>query len=201
MQEFNKIKASRNSLSTRRLVFGVGKNDAWYMVNSKINNKMLRCPIYTKWKDMIKRAYSKKYQSDKPSYKGVTVCKEWLSFSCFSVWYENNYIDGYQLDKDIIKPGNKVYSPDFCLFVPCYINTLLINCAATRGRFKQGVSRTRNGTFKSAVRVDCEWVGLGHFKSESDAYLAYKLAKNSEILRKCEMHPEFKPHLIKHLLV
>lgn len=38
-------------------------------------------------------------------------------FCCVKVRFEDNYIDGYQLDKDIKYKGNKIYSPNTCKFV------------------------------------------------------------------------------------
>ena len=40
-----------------------------------------------------------------------------VKFSGFGKWFDDNNIDGYHLDKDIKVKGNKVYSPDTCLFV------------------------------------------------------------------------------------
>jgi hypothetical protein len=36
----------------------------------------------------------------------------------------SGYMDGYQLDKDILSNGNKHYSPDTCVFIPHDINSL-----------------------------------------------------------------------------
>ena len=40
-----------------------------------------------------------------------------MDFQVFSKWYEENYIEGFQLDKDIITKGNRVYGPTTCKFV------------------------------------------------------------------------------------
>lgn len=61
---------------------------------------------------------------NKPTYEGCTVCDEWLYFSNFKKWFDENYIEGFQLDKDIIIRGNKVYSPQTCCFVPKEINII-----------------------------------------------------------------------------
>lgn len=57
-----------------------------------------------------------------PQYSGVTVCEEWKLFSNFDAWFDNNYIEGYQLDKDLLVHGNKLYSPDTCVFIPGELN-------------------------------------------------------------------------------
>ena len=72
---------------------------------------------------------------------GCTVCEEWLNYSNFKVWYDQNRIKGMalDLDKDILFKGNKVYSPETCCFVPHAINTLFLNGKKNRGDLPLGV--------------------------------------------------------------
>ena len=88
---------------------------------------------------MIQRCYSDKLQERFPTYRGCSVCDGWLLLSNFKEWYDIHYRDGMSLDKDILIPGNKVYSPDTCRFVPGYINSLLTNAGAIRGDYPLGV--------------------------------------------------------------
>lgn len=74
---------------------------------------------YCVWKDMISRCYSVNYKiKHDNNYSSVTVCEEWFNFSNFYKWFEINYIDGYQLDKDLLNNDsvNKIYSPETCIF-------------------------------------------------------------------------------------
>ena len=71
---------------------------------------------YKVWHSMMSRCYDASTQARYPTYKGCTVAKEWHNFQIFAEWFEANYIEGYQLDKDIIGNG-KLYSPETCLFV------------------------------------------------------------------------------------
>ena len=89
--------------------------------------KTTRPKIYQTWSGMLERCYSEKSLIVNPSYKGCTVVNPWHNLQVFAVWFEENYIEGYQLDKDIKVPGNKVYGPDTCMFV-----TLAKNVAAAR---------------------------------------------------------------------
>ena len=66
---------------------------------------------------MFDRCYYSGYQDNNPTYRGCTVAEEWHNFQNFAKWYEDNYIEGYQLDKDIKVEGNKVYGPDTCMFI------------------------------------------------------------------------------------
>ena len=93
----------------RKLIQGVGINDADYKISD--------CPYYSVWVDMIRRACDDQYKTKMPTYKDVTVCEEWKRFSIFKKWMEKQDWQGKTLDKDLLKPGNKVYSPDACCFL------------------------------------------------------------------------------------
>jgi len=83
---------------------------------------------YDTWKSMIYRCYNKNRQKDCPTYKGCSVCEEWHNFQNFAKWYNDNYYkvedEKMELDKDILIKGNKIYSPDTCIYVPSYINQI-----------------------------------------------------------------------------
>ena len=91
--------------------FGIGKYKA-FTTSTKKSTKQ-----YKTWIGMVERCYSVKSHKKHPTYIDCTVCKEWLNYQNFAVWFEEHYIDGFELDKDIIQDGNKVYSPEMCKFV------------------------------------------------------------------------------------
>lgn len=103
----------------RRGVFGVGRYDYYLPMDSD----PIITESYTQWRTMLGRCYSSYVQSMQPNYVGCTVCDEWHSFSNFFRWFRTNYRKGYYLDKDILVPGNKIYSPETCCLVPNEINT------------------------------------------------------------------------------
>lgn len=79
---------------------------------------------YKIWKAMLARCYRKNPDGSQyyKSYVGCSVHPDWHNMQVFSKWYYDNYPDGaipgaYQLDKDIKRPGNKIYGPYTCLFV------------------------------------------------------------------------------------
>ena len=162
-----------------RKVFGVGTNDATYAIErSGPDGKRLPCPYYVAWKDMLKRAYSPAYRARQPTYIGVTVCEEWHSFMAFRAWMETQEWEGKQLDKDIIAPGNKVYSPDTCVFVPQALNSLLTDHAAARGKWPIGVcwnKQTRN--FRAQITIAGRKKYLGLFTCPHEAHMAWRKAK------------------------
>ena len=93
---------------------GVGDYKSW---KNSVHTK-----AYKVWTSMLQRCYSKETQAKQPTYKGCSVNVEWHNFQNFAEWLETNYIQDYDLDKDIIKHGNKIYSPEFCKFVPHHEN-------------------------------------------------------------------------------
>lgn len=113
-------------------VFGVGYiGDGAYSV--RVGGVL--SPRYITWKGMIERCYSEKLHVKHPTYINCEVCKEWHDYQCFSAWYDENYpVDGkrYALDKDIKIDGNKLYSPDTCLFVTAEENAIKANAIGFR---------------------------------------------------------------------
>ena len=105
-----------------KLVYGVGINDAEYVVvkreevgnvDGKRKRKTVwRCPFYKTWSSMLRRCYSTKYQERCPTYMGCSVSEEWHTFSVFRNWMESQDWQDTQLDKDLLVEGNKVYSPE-----------------------------------------------------------------------------------------
>lgn len=85
---------------------------------------------YSKWEGIISRCYNKKNQRYKTyGERGVTVSLEWHNYQNFHKWWVDNKPENPQwhLDKDLKSPGNMVYSPDTCLFLPQSINSCLSN--------------------------------------------------------------------------
>lgn len=157
----------------RQLVCGVGYNDLYSESQSKAGRL---------WDSMIRRCYSPKTLKRRKSYLDCTVCEEWLTFSNFKKWFDENYIENYQLDKDILIKGNRVYRPDACCFVPIEINTLFNNKRANRGDLPIGVHKKWNRKhtiFGYDVSVNGKWIG--YYKSSEDAFQAYKQAKEAHI--------------------
>ena len=101
-------------------VFSVGfLGEGIYKVS--INCKLTK--QYRVWVHMLERCYCPKRLDKYPTYIGCTVSDEWHNFQVFAAWFDDNYIDGYHLDKDIKIKGNKCYSPDACSFVTAKENT------------------------------------------------------------------------------
>ena len=145
---------------------------------------------YICWNSMLKRCYSTKLQKKYPTYKGCYVSEGWLYYHNFKNWYNENYyeIDGKtsQLDKDILIKNNKIYSPDTCVFVPKFINTLFIKCQNSRGQYPIGVRYDKTSKkYIARLRVFKDGKKtrkyLGSFNTVNEAFEAYKKAKEEYI--------------------
>lgn len=112
--QVGKIKTGSVKDKLMPTVHGVGyMGDGDY--KASINGKNTK--PYKVWIGMLERCYDTKCHKRCPTYAGCTVASEWHNFQNFTAWFDENYIDGCELDKDIKVKGNKVYSPDTCVFV------------------------------------------------------------------------------------
>lgn len=122
------------------LVWGVGLNDAGYPVKKKIAGKWTHCPYHQKWEKMLERCYNPKYQAKNPTYLDCRVSNDWRIFSNFKNWMLSQIWQGNELDKDLLNPGNKIYSESNCVFLDSMTNKFLLECTASRGLWPVGVS-------------------------------------------------------------
>lgn len=85
-------------------------------------------PLYRVWSAMIARGESSAVKAVRKSYVDVKCCDEWLSFSNFREWAITQKWKGRVLDKDLLVYGNKIYSPETCLFIDQRINSFIPIC-------------------------------------------------------------------------
>ena len=173
-------------LGKPKLVFGVGINDADYVVqkfetigyvNGKRKQRLVWvCPYYRAWGNMLERCYSSKFQERQPTYKGCSVSEEWLTFSVFKCWMECQDFEDNQLDKDLLFASNKVYSVETCVFVSRMVNMFTTDRGASRGEWLIGVCwDKKNGKFMSRCRnpFTKKSEHLGRFNCEIEAHQAW----------------------------
>ena len=157
---------------------------------------------YKCWKRMLQRCYSAKFQEKHQTYIGCSVSEEWLYYSNFKKWYDENYYtiknQRMELDKDILIKGNKVYSPDTCIFVPQFINSLFTKCQKTRGELPIGVWYHKpNKKYIANLSVFKDGKStkkhLGCFDTPNDAFEAYKQAKEDYIKEVADEYKDIIP--------
>lgn len=171
---------------SNHLIAGFGINDFDVPVCKTKDGVKIWCPIYTKWRTMLTRCYGP--QSKNNTYKNCTVCLEWKYFSKFRAWaIRQKGYDCLDLDKDILGCGEFEYSPRNCVFVPAYINRILVDKASARGSYAIGVSVAKKARyvpkpFRADVKVMGESYYLGMFETEIAAHNAWKVGKILSIL-------------------
>ena len=177
-----------------------------YIGEGKYNLKENK-DIYQKWTDVLKRSFSIRIKNKWETYKDVTCCEEWMNFQNFAKWYEDNYYEinneKMHLDKDILNKGNKIYSPETCIFVPQRINELFIKSNKIRGKYPIGVTYlNRLNKYQSNCKT---YVSKGHpsysnylgiYNTPEEAFQAYKQFKEKYIKQVAD---EYKDKIPKKL--
>jgi hypothetical protein len=159
------------------------------------------------WHKMLQRCYDEKFQEREPTYKGCFVCEDWLNFQNFGNWFDENYYEVQgeimHLDKDILLKGNKIYSPDTCVFVPQRINCLFIKSDASRGNYPIGVNYHKvNNKYIARCNIDKgERKYLGSFNTPEEAFNSYKIFKENYIKVVAEYHKNKIPKNLYYALL
>ena len=165
-------------------VYGIGVSGNKYP--SMING--VQTKEYTLWQSMLERCYSDTCKKKYPNYIDCEVSDNFKSYEYFYEWchkqtgFNNEGNESpFHLDKDLLIKGNKVYSESTCVFIPAEVNTLLTKRTASRGEHLIGVCWSEtNKAFKAQVsKSKGKSEHLGYFKTELEAFNAYKVAKES----------------------
>ena len=188
-KEYSKFKKGQISCPYERKVCGIGYiGEGKYKV--KENGKNTR--VYDTWRGMLRRCYDKEFHKKNPTYIDCEVSEEWYNLQNFGMWYEENYyeIEGerMELDKDILNKGNKIYSPDTCVFVPERINILFIKSDKMRGDYPLGVNyHKQHEKFQARCNVydfeenKAKQKHLGYYNTPEKAFEVYKQFKERYI--------------------
>ena len=168
-------------------VYGVGVLGAKYP--SRVNGVLTK--EYELWTHMLQRCYSNTLKKKYPTYEGCEVSDNFKNYEYFYEWCHNQIgfgIEGFELDKDLLIKGNKVYNESTCVFIPAEINSLLTKCTASRGECLIGVSwHKRDKVFMAQISKNKgKREHLGYFKTELEAFNAYKVAKEAFIKEQAE---------------
>lgn len=166
--------------------------------------------------NMKTRCYNANYYKIWKNYEGCSICDEWLEDKkSFYEWVDHNYyvIKGepsVELDKDIIVPGNKVYSPDTCIFVPKRINDLFehihgrkknglpvgVSYSEKKGKYSANVSKSydsKDGKKKNRY--------LGCYDTPQEAYEVYKHHKKAEIIYIADKYKDVIPDKLYQAMI
>ena len=179
----------------RRNTYGIGYiGEGQY----KSSNEGKKTSQYSCWMNMLQRCYSEKYHERQPTYIDCEVCEEWHNFQNFAQWYEDNYYEvpgkKMQLDKDILHPGNKIYSPETCVFVPQNINSFFTHTSGVHFKAKDNrwEATTSNGEGK--------YIYLGYRITKDEALELYKDKKEEIAKELANKYIEYIPSALYEAL-
>ena len=163
-------------------VCGVGVLGAKYP--SAING--VKTKEYMLWTHMLQRCYSDTIKKKYPTYEGCEASENFKYYEYFYEWCNKQIgfgVEGFELDKDLLIKGNKVYSENTCVFLPHEINQILVKRTASRGEHLIGVCwHNTSKSFVARVRINKgKSEHLGYFTTEIEAFNAYKTAKEAFI--------------------
>lgn len=180
-----------------RTLYGVG-----YVGVGKYNNPTSKSGnerSYNTWMAMHERCYTKYDKLSNYTYYDCEVCSDWQNYQTFTEWYHNNYYEvgegRIHLDKDIIKPGNTIYCPEYCMFIPQRINMLFLNKPNKRG--------LPNGIRYDGKKYHAKYnhVDIGAYNTLIEAYNEYAKAKERKIKLVAEEYKNIIPHNVYSVLI
>ncbi|MFX1710639.1 hypothetical protein [Stutzerimonas stutzeri] len=146
-------------------------------------------PAYRSWTGISSRTYDA--GASQPAYAGATACQDWHDYQAFAEWYyaQPGADLNYEVEKDILNPGNKRYEPDSCGLVPKWLNKFFAFQYATNSSGFPGVSRDSKGTLWIA-RAQCSVLNEMACKTSQDfdtACAYYCEMKQSQARRAAEL--------------
>ena len=161
----------------------------------KVSENGKHTKAYEIWKAMLKRCYNSYCLNKQPTYTDCYVCELWHCYQNFAKWYEKEIYECKDekmcLDKDILIKGNKIYSPETCVFVPNRINVLFTKSNKIRGEYPIGVNYCKRG---NKLQVNCNIYENGKKKQKHLGY--FPLNKPFQAFT---CYKEFKENYIKQV--
>ena len=167
-----------------KTVYGVGVVGAKYP--STING--VRTKEYVLWTHMLQRCYSDSFKKKNPTYIDCTCSENFKSYEYFYEWCHkqigfSEY--SFEIDKDLLVKGNKVYSENTCILLPKEINSALSVKKSQRGQYLIGV-RKSDKKFLARCRTGTGERRSGTYDTEIEAFNAYKQAKENYLKQLAE---------------
>lgn len=141
---------------------------------------------YKVWSNMLLRTIDNPLKKNFPTYEECELCEEWKEYANFKAWYDNpanGYMEGYDLDKDLLSNGRKLYSPETCCFIPKHLNFLFRNKPKNDG-LPNGVYKNGKG-YQSRFMYRGKRYLMQHTTIEN-AEKEYKRVKSSVIKTEAE---------------
>lgn len=140
---------------------------------------------YIRWMNMIQRCYSERVHQLKPYYKDKNMCTEWHNYQNYKIWYDAHYVPGIKvdLDKDLLCKESNMYSPETCVFITHFLNTVFED----RG-IKSNIS-IDGDKYTVSMSILNKRIPLGKFDSKKEAQTGLikgKINYVNELAEKCK---------------
>lgn len=160
------------------------------------NNIYTRQEILNRWNLMIKRC-----DLHLNSYEDCDVCDEWRDFDAFEKWFRDNLYGSkdfkLEIDKDLFRKGNKIYSPDTCCLIPKSLN-LLLRTYKTKEEFEECLKPAKKKKYKFAIPDSS---GYDYCDSVEEGYEKYCKYKKETFLIRANAYDFLLPKRIYEAIV
>lgn len=180
----SEIQINKPKHNLRKKICNIGINDAKYSITN--------CPYYRKWRGIIERCCHNN------RYKNHVICDEWIYFSNFKLWMENQDWENKILTKTLLSPKNNLYSPDYCVFVDHEIANIISIPNKRKynypiGVFYDSLAKKYVSRFNNSKKLSTKY-----FKTISEAHKFWQLCKIKHIIEFANQQSDTK--IIKALL-
>lgn len=143
--------------------------------------------IHRHWRHVLERTVAGR---DIKRYEDCSVTPEWYNLQNFADWAaeqknstkveDNGRL--YHLDKDMVSKGNRVYCPDYCVFIPNEVNAFytkkdLGNTGYPGVNYIKPASSGAKEGYIARCTIGKEREYLGYYDNAEEAFYQYKEAK------------------------
>lgn len=155
--------------------------------NCSEDGRISKC--YNVWSAMLSRCYNTK-RGGLQSYSECKVSDTWHNYQNFSLWFRDNYIEDWELDKDFLVKNNKVYSPETCCFLPKELNNIFRKKRRTSKQIKlpRGVQKLPSGNYEASSSFEGIRKYLGVYPTPEAAWIVVKSFVEGKILTLSEKY-------------
>lgn len=178
-------------------------NTRYYHQFEDGSRAMVRCPIKTMFDHMHNRS----------RYGKSIVCDEWSSFMNFRSWVlmQPNWSE-YELDKDLIGKGCKIYSPEYAKMIPSRLNKQLGDLSKMLDKTDEDGTPIENlyciGKLKPSIKKNYVLRYTFQKNRHVETFYTYELARlklkqlyNAKIDKLSEMYPFYRDELLANKFI
>ena len=155
---------------------------------------------FRQWNAIFSRCY-KSNSTNMPAYADCIVGEDWMNLQVFCDWNEANYpkdTHGYkwEIDKDLLGKGSKIYSSSTCCYLPKEMNLFLARMNDV-GIYKH-IGLTGIPSYRVWVRQGKEIDSkqnhyVGSYSAYEEAYEVWKAKKKERHTALCKKYKDILP--------